>query len=266
MAGMHTTYDRRFDVGAYLQDAHASEEDKRALQHIAAFLEPLVSGSLAAEEADAFYLMTSNRIWDQGAALFTQLGEAMGLESKGTLDRYVAVGGGVYHLWMEAGEVQRTPEGRTALADYVDTLRDFDEARGRLTSHRPYTGIIYPVDKAPAGREIHEQPYDHLRQLVGLLPIYRDVLAKGEAALRESWAKRARAEAVVRSIARGVVPEELARTMAPLEGLHLSDGLKARLAVSPEEPRNNWWFDFVRIDVSLREAGANQHLQVIFHG
>ena len=34
---MHTTYGRRFDVDSYLQEAHVPVEDKRALQHIAAF-------------------------------------------------------------------------------------------------------------------------------------------------------------------------------------------------------------------------------------
>ena len=262
---MPTTYDGCFDVNAYLQEAHASEEDKRALQHIAAFLEPLVAESLAASKTHAFYCEAGIRISKEGDALFTELGKAMDLEAVGMVDRYIAVGGRVYHLWMEAEEVQQTPDGSTTLADYVDGLRDFDEARGRLTSHEPYTGIIYPVDGAPAGREIHEQPSEPLRQLTYLLPIYRDVLSKGDAALQESRAKRARAEAVVRSLARGVVPKELARTMAPLVGLHLSDGLKARLAVSPEEPRNNWQFAFGRIGLSYREAGDGEQLLVMFY-
>jgi len=265
VAGMHTTYDRRFDVDAHLQEAHVPVEDKRALQHIAAFLEPLVAESLAAKTTSTFYREASNRIWDEGAALFTELGKAIDLEAVATVDRYVAVGGHVYHLWMEATEVQRTPDGSTTLADYVYTLRDFDESQMWLSSHRPHTGIIYPVDKAPAGCEIHEQPYDHLRQLVDLLPIHHDIRAKDDAALQESRSKQARVEAVVRSLARGVVPEELTRVMAPVEGLHLSGDLKARLAVGPKEPRGSWRFDFGRIDLAYREAGDGKQLLVMFY-
>ena len=262
---MHTTYDRRFDVDAHLQEAHVPVGDKRALQHIAAFLEPLVAESLAAKTTSTFYCEATNRIWDEGAALFTELGKSLDLEATGTVDRYVAVGGRVYHLWMEAAGLRQTPQGSTTLADYVDRLRDFDEARGRLTSHEPYTGIIYPVDGAPAGRKIHEQLSEPLRQLTYLLPIFRDVLAKSDAALQENLSKRARVEAVVRSLARGVVPEELARVMAPVEGLHLSDDVKARLAVGPKEPRGSWRFDFGRIDLVYREAGEGKQLLVMFY-
>ncbi|NBB86392.1 MAG: hypothetical protein GVY12_09290 [Bacteroidetes bacterium] len=80
MANDVTLRDQRFDVDLYRRDAGALPEDREALQMIAAYLEPLVAECLAAEKMDTFYRMAELNLWEQAEELFTNLGQAVGIE------------------------------------------------------------------------------------------------------------------------------------------------------------------------------------------
>jgi hypothetical protein len=257
MATSTTLLDQRFDVDRYQQCADTPAEDREALQMIAAYLEPLVADCLAAGKMDTFYRTTEVNLWKQAEALFTELGQAVDIEQKGTFAELVVVEGRPYRVWMEGREVRRTARGGSTLAEYVDGLDDFSEERGRLTSHKPYTGLIYPVDGVPDDGAASQEPPPHIQQLAGLIPTYLELRARGEQALHESRAKRERIGAIVHALERGTVPQEIAQTMAPLSGITLSEALRARFAIAPGRARKEWVFDYGTVSLMRPEGTGN---------
>jgi hypothetical protein len=247
-------HNQRFDVDLHRRDADTPPEDQEALQMITAYLEPLVAECLAAEKMDTFYRTAELNLWEQAEALFTELGQAVGIEQKGTFAQLVVVEGEVYRVWMEGREVRTTARGSTSLAAYVDGLSDFREERGRLTSHRPYTGLIYPVEALPDDCEVNQEPTPHIRQLAGLIPTYLELRARGEQALRESQAKRERIARIACVLERGTVPEEIAQAMAPLSGIELSEALRAQFAIAPGRARKEWVFDYGTVSLMWPEG------------
>ena len=89
---------------------------------IAAYLEPLMAHYLAAGKMDALCRTAEVNLWEQAEELFTKLGQAVGIEQKGTFAQLVAVEGKLYRVWMESTEVCKTARGSSSLAEYVDGL------------------------------------------------------------------------------------------------------------------------------------------------
>jgi hypothetical protein len=257
MATRTTRLDQRFDVDRYRQHADTPAEDREALQMIAAYLEPLVAQYLAADKMDTFYRTAEVNLWKQAEALFTELGQAVDIEQKGTFAELVVVEGEVYRVWMEGREVRKTARGGSTLAEYVDGLDDFSEEQGRLTSHQPYTGLIYPMERVPNNREVNHKPSPHIQQLASLIPTYLELRAKGEQALHESRAKRERIAAIAHALERGTVPEEIAQAMAPLSSITLSEALRARFAIAPGKARKEWIFDYGTVSLMWPEGTGN---------
>jgi len=257
MATSKTLFDQRFDAHLHRQDPDTLPEDREALQMITAYLEPLVAQYLAAEKMDAFYRTAELNLWEQAEALFTRLGQAIDLEQKGTFAQHVAVEGEVYRVWMESTEVRKTARGSSTLAEHIGGLDDFSEERGRLTSHKPYTGLIYPVEAVPDDSAVDREPSPYIRQLAGLIPAYLELRAKGEQALREGRAKREKIATIARALERGIVPEEIAQAMAPLSGITLSEALQARFAIAPGGVRKEWGFDYGTISLMRPEGTGN---------
>jgi hypothetical protein len=254
MATRTTLLDQRFDVARYQQYADTPAEDREALRMIAAYLEPLVAECLAAGKMDTFYRTAELNLWEQAEKLFTELGQAVDIEQKGTFAELVVVEGRLYRVWMGGREVRKTARGGSTLAEYVDGLDDFSEERGRLTSHKPYTGLIYPIEGVPNNREVNHKPSPHIQQLAGLIPTYLELRAKGEQALRESREKCERIGAIAHALGRGTVPEEIAQTMAPLSGITLSEALRARFAIAPGRARKEWVFDYGTVSLMWSEG------------
>ena len=154
--------------------------------------------------------------------------------------------------------MRKTARGSTSLAEYVDGLDDFSEERGRLTSHKPYTGLIYPVEAVSDDCKVNQQPSSYIRQLAGLIPTYLELNTKGEQALHESRTKRERIATIARALERGIVPEEIAQAMAPLSSITLSEALQARFAIAPGGVRKEWGFDYGTISLMRPEGTENE--------
>ncbi|NBB86393.1 MAG: hypothetical protein GVY12_09295 [Bacteroidetes bacterium] len=147
-------------------------------------------------------------------------------------------------------------------------LDDFSEELGRLTSHKPYTGLIYPGEAVPDDYAVDQEPSPYIRPLADLIPTYLELRAKGEQALHESRAKREKIGVIACALGRGAVPEEIAQAMAPLTGIELSEALRAQFAIAPGRARKEWVFDSGTISLMRPEgtsdgtAGEKMHVFV----
>lgn len=100
------------------------------------------------------------------------------------------------------------------------------------------------MEAVPDDYAVDQELSPYIRQLAGLISTYLELRAKGEQALREIRAKRERIARVACALGRGSVPGEIARTMAPLSGITLSEALGTRFAIAPGRAREEWGFDY----------------------